>query len=401
MASVKVAVRVRPFNQREIDMGAQGIIEMEGKKTRIVNIKASSVTGEGERRNRVKDFSFDFSYWSVEERSRNFASQERVFKDLGTDVLKAAFEGYNACIFAYGQTGSGKTYSMMGSHDNQGLIPRICEGLFSGMRNNADNGPSYRTEVSFLEIYNERVRDLLRPPMKGRPVHSLRVREHPKEGPYVQDLTRHLVSDYAAIEHLMEQGNTHRVTASTGMNDTSSRSHAIFTINFTQAKFDHDMPCETVSKINLVDLAGSERADATGLTGERLKEGANINKSLVTLGTVISALADAATTHHSSTHHHKFVPYRDSVLTWLLKDSLGGNSKTIMIATISPADVNYAETLSTLRYANRAKNIINKPTVNEDPNVKLIRELRAQIDRLKNMISPVKINQWGTLSIYN
>ena len=116
----------------------------------------------------------------------NFPFSSQVFKDLGTDVLKAAFEGYNACIFAYGQTGSGKTYSMMGSHDNQGLIPRICEGLFSGMRNNADNGPSYRTEVSFLEIYNERVRDLLRPPMKGRPVHSLRVREHPKEGPYVQ-----------------------------------------------------------------------------------------------------------------------------------------------------------------------------------------------------------------------
>ncbi|XP_068717325.1 kinesin-like protein KIF16B [Montipora capricornis] len=388
MASVKVAVRVRPFNQREIDMGAQGIIEMEGKKTKIFNIKATSVTGEGERRNRVKDFSFDFSYWSVDDRSRNYASQERVFKDLGTDVLKAAYEGYNACIFAYGQTGSGKTYSMMGSHDNQGLIPRICEGLFSGMRNDEENGPSYRTEVSFLEIYNERVRDLLRPPMKGRPVHSLKVREHPKEGPYVQDLTRHLVSDYAAIEHLMQQGNTHRVTASTGMNDTSSRSHAIFTINFTQAKFDHDMPCETVSKINLVDLAGSERADATGLTGERLKEGANINKSLVTLGTVISALADASTSHHSSAHHHKFIPYRDSVLTWLLKDSLGGNSKTIMIATISPADVNYAETLSTLRYANRAKNIINKPTVNEDSNVKLIRELRAQIETLKNMISP-------------
>lgn len=394
MASVKVAVRVRPFNQREKGMGAQSIIEMEGKKTTIMNIKANALTGDGERRNRVKDFSFDFSYWSVNERSRHYASQERVFKDLGTDVLKAAFEGYNACIFAYGQTGSGKTYSMMGSPDNQGLIPRICEGLFSGMRNNADNGPSYRTEVSFLEIYNERVRDLLRPPIKGRPVHSLKVREHPKEGPYVQDLTRHLVSDYAAIENLMEQGNTHRVTASTGMNDTSSRSHAIFTINFTQAKFDHDMPCETVSKINLVDLAGSERADATGLTGERLKEGANINKSLVTLGTVISALADASTGSHSSSHHHhKFIPYRDSVLTWLLKDSLGGNSKTIMIATISPADVNYAETLSTLRYANRAKNIINKPTINEDANVKLIRDLRAEIDRLKNMISPEMLGE--------
>ncbi|XP_032850660.1 kinesin-like protein KIF16B isoform X4 [Tyto alba] len=187
----------------------------------------------------------------------------------------------------------------------------------------------------------------------------------------------------------MDAGNINRTTAATGMNDVSSRSHAIFTINFTQAKFDSEMPCETVSKIHLVDLAGSERADATGATGVRLKEGGNINKSLVTLGNVISALADLSqdATNPLSKKKQVFVPYRDSVLTWLLKDSLGGNSKTIMIATISPADVNYGETLSTLRYANRAKNIINKPTINEDPNVKLIRELRAEIARLKALLA--------------
>ena len=168
------------------------------------------------------------------------------------------------------------------------------------------------------------------------------------------------------------------------MNDTSSRSHAIFTITFVNAGFLHGVPYETVSKIHLVDLAGSERADATGATGQRLKEGAHINKSLVTLGSVISALAESATAKSAQKH---FIPYRDSVLTWLLKDSLGGNSKTIMIATISPADINYSETLSTLRYANRAKNIINKPTINEDANVKLIRDLREEIDRLKNMMS--------------
>ncbi|KAK3710528.1 hypothetical protein QZH41_009354, partial [Actinostola sp. cb2023] len=346
-------------------MGAKTIIEMDGKKTRIYNLKSSTLTGEGERKHAVKDFSFDYSYWSADDTSNHFVTQQKVYKDLGTDVVKSAFEGYNSCIFAYGQTGSGKTYTMMGHGGDDGLIPRICEKMFHQMRGDseADAGLSFRTEVSYLEIYQERVRDLLRPPMKGQPVHSLRVREHPKEGPYVQDLTKHLVSDYEAIQHLMEQGNSHRVTASTGMNDVSSRSHAIFTMNFTQAKFDMDMPCETNSRMNLVDLAGSERADATGLTGERLKEGANINKSLVTLGIVISALADASTSHGG---HHKFVPYRDSVLTWLLKDSLGGNSKTVMIATISPADVNYAETMSTLRYANRAKNIINKPTINED-----------------------------------
>ncbi|KAG7217919.1 hypothetical protein INR49_010295 [Caranx melampygus] len=186
----------------------------------------------------------------------------------------------------------------------------------------------------------------------------------------------------------MEAGNINRTTASTGMNDVSSRSHAIFTINFTQAKFDAEMPSETVSKIHLVDLAGSERADATGATGVRLKEGGNINKSLVTLGNVISALADMTQDGVNTNLKKKsvFVPYRDSVLTWLLKDSLGGNAKTIMIATVSPADVNYGETLSTLRYANRAKNIINKPTINEDANVRLIRELRAEIARLKALL---------------
>uniref|UniRef100_A0A671RPD2 Kinesin family member 16Ba n=1 Tax=Sinocyclocheilus anshuiensis TaxID=1608454 RepID=A0A671RPD2_9TELE len=276
----------------------------------------------------------------------------------------------------------------MGIPGDVGLIPRICEGLFSrisGMTRRDE--ASFRTEVSYLEIYNERVRDLLR--RKMAKTYNLRVREHPKEGPYVEDLSKHLVQNYSDVEELMEAGNINRTTASTGMNDASSRSHAIFTINFTQAKFDAVMPSETVSKIHLVDLAGSERADATGATGVRLKEGGNINKSLVTLGNVISALADLSQEGGNSHLKKKqvFVPYRDSVLTWLLKDSLGGNSKTIMIATISPADVNYGETLSTLRYANRAKNIINKPTINEDSNVRLIRELRAEIARLKALLA--------------
>ena len=230
-----------------------------------------------------------------------------------------------------------------------------------------------------MEIYNERVKDLLR----KNSDHNLKVREHPVSGPYVQNLSKHLVMDYNDILALMETGNNIRTTASTNMNDTSSRSHAIFTIKFVNAGFCQGIPHETVSKIHLVDLAGSERADATGATGQRLKEGAHINKSLVTLGSVISALAEASKEKQQS----KFIPYRDSVLTWLLKDSLGGNSKTIMIATISPAEVNYSEILSTLRYANRAKNIINKPTVNEDANVKLIRDLRDEINRLKSMMS--------------
>ncbi|XP_029009279.1 kinesin-like protein KIF16B isoform X3 [Betta splendens] len=387
MASVRVAVRVRPMNRREKDLTAKCIVKMEGNDTCISNLRLpEGVSGETTRE-RTKTFTYDFSYDSSDSKGSTFVSQEKVFKDLGSDVLKAAFEGYNACVFAYGQTGSGKSYTMMGAPGDAGLIPRICEGLFSRISEATRwDEASFRTEVSYLEIYNERVRDLLR--RKSTQTYNLRVREHPKEGPYVEDLSKHLVQNYSDIEELMEAGNINRTTASTGMNDVSSRSHAIFTVNFTQAKFDAEMPSETVSKIHLVDLAGSERADATGATGVRLKEGGNINKSLVTLGNVISSLADMTQDGVNTNMKKKsvFVPYRDSVLTWLLKDSLGGNSKTIMIATISPADVNYGETLSTLRYANRAKNIINKPTINEDANVRLIRELRAEIARLKALL---------------
>uniref|UniRef100_A0A672I6G0 Kinesin-like protein KIF16B n=1 Tax=Salarias fasciatus TaxID=181472 RepID=A0A672I6G0_SALFA len=387
MASVRVAVRVRPMNRREKDLTAKCIISMEGTKTSITNLKIpDGITGDSVR-DRTKTFTYDFSYDSMDCKGSTFVSQEKVFRDLGCDVLKAAFEGYNACVFAYGQTGSGKSFTMMGAPGDAGLIPRICEGLFSRVAEATRwDEASFRTEVSYLEIYNERVRDLLR--RKSTQTYNLRVREHPKDGPYVEDLSKHLVQNYADVEELMEAGNINRTTASTDMNDVSSRSHAIFTINFTQAKFDAEMPSETLSKIHLVDLAGSERADATGATGVRLKEGGNINKSLVTLGNVISSLADMAQDSVNTNLKKKsvFVPYRDSVLTWLLKDSLGGNSKTIMIATISPADVNYGETLSTLRYANRAKNIINKPTINEDGNVRLIRELRAEIARLKALL---------------
>ncbi|KAF1427313.1 Kinesin-like protein KIF16B, partial [Spheniscus magellanicus] len=373
---------------REKDLNAKFIISMEKNKTTITNLKVPEGGTGDTGRERTKTFTYDFSYFSADSKSPSFVCQETVFKNLGTDVLKSAFEGYNACVFAYGQTGSGKSYTMMGNAGDAGLIPRICEGLFSKISEKTKrNEASFRTEVSYLEIYNERVRDLLR--RKSSKTNNLRIREHPKEGPYVEDLSKHLVQNYTDVEELMDAGNINRTTAATGMNDVSSRSHAIFTINFTQAKFDSEMPCETVSKIHLVDLAGSERADATGATGVRLKEGGNINKSLVTLGNVISALADLSqdATNPLSKKKQVFVPYRDSVLTWLLKDSLGGNSKTIMIATISPADVNYGETLSTLRYANRAKNIINKPTINEDPNVKLIRELRAEIARLKALLA--------------
>nr|XP_029729746.1 LOW QUALITY PROTEIN: kinesin-like protein Klp98A [Aedes albopictus] len=390
MASLKVAVRVRPFNQRENELGSKLIVQMDGKRTRLLKPK---LTGPGAIRGELlaargggpepfNDFTFDHSYWSVDEADSHYTPQESVFEDLGTEIVDCAFQGYNACVFAYGQTGSGKTFTMMGTAEAQGLIPRICRSLFGRMKLGQEEGVGYKTQCSYLEIYNERVKDLLGPSGAG---HGLRVREHRTLGPYVENLSQHPVSDYGEIQNCMVQGNIQRTTASTNMNDTSSRSHAIFTITFVQARYLNDMPSETVSKIHLVDLAGSERANATGATGQRLKEGAHINKSLVTLGSVISALAEQT----NPTHNKRilYIPYRDSILTWLLKDSLGGNSKTIMIAAISPADVNYSETLSTLRYANRAKNIINKPTVNEDPNVKLIRELREEIFKLKMMLS--------------
>ncbi|XP_050295479.1 kinesin-like protein Klp98A [Anthonomus grandis grandis] len=384
MASVKVAVRVRPFNQREIDMDAQLIIQMRGKTTGILNSKANA----RDESIRYKEFTFDHSYWSHNDKTDYYASQETVYKDLGTEVVDCAFEGYNACVFAYGQTGSGKTFTMMGSPDNQGLIPRICKALFDRMTENSKRGTTHRVQVSYLEIYQERVADLLLD-KRQKDGGTLKVREHPKKGPYVQGLTTCWVTNYGHIQDCMARGNSHRTTASTNMNDVSSRSHAIFTITFVQASYCDGVPSETVSKIHLVDLAGSERADSTGATGQRLKEGAHINKSLVTLGSVISALAEISTLDPKEQNGQKkthFIPYRDSVLTWLLKDSLGGNSKTIMIAAISPADCNYGETLSTLRYANRAKNIINKPTINEDSNVKLIRELRNEISKLKALM---------------
>jgi len=382
MASVKVAVRVRPFNSRERNLESSLVVNMVQNQVSLLPYLADIKPGQLGERGKPHNFAFDHAYWSHDPGDANFTTQEQVFMDLGQDVVKNAFDGYNVCVFAYGQTGSGKTYTMMGSENDRGLIPRICATMFNRMKAGKEEGTSYRTEVSYLEIYNERVKDLL----KKNSTHNLKVREHPSQGPYVQDLSKHLVVENRDLLRLMEEGNNLRTTASTNMNDTSSRSHAIFTITFVQAGYLEGMPHETLSKIHLVDLAGSERANATGATGQRLKEGAHINKSLVTLGSVISALAEAGSKQQNTSKQH-FIPYRDSVLTWLLKDSLGGNSKTIMIATISPADVNHNETLSTLRYANRAKNIINKPTVNEDANVKLIRELREEIDRLKAVMS--------------
>ncbi|KAK2907487.1 hypothetical protein Q8A73_008560 [Channa argus] len=381
-ASVKVAVRVRPFNSREMEKDSKCIIQMSGNTTTIINPKQAKDN---------KSFNFDYSYWShTSPADVNYASQMQVYKDIGEEMLLHAFEGYNVCIFAYGQTGAGKSYTMMGKQDvkdQQGIIPLLCEDLFTKISDNTDNSMSYSVEVSYMEIYCERVRDLLNPKNKG----NLRVREHPLMGPYVEDLSKLAVTSYNDIQDLMDSGNKARTVAATNMNETSSRSHAVFNIIFTQKRLDQetDNTSEKVSKISLVDLAGSERADSTGAKGTRLKEGANINKSLTTLGKVISALAEVDSGPNKNKKKKKvesFIPYRDSVLTWLLRENLGGNSRTAMVAALSPADINYDETLSTLRYADRAKQIRCNAVINEDPNNRLVRELKEEVSRLKELL---------------
>ncbi|XP_056598616.1 kinesin-like protein KIF1A isoform X8 [Triplophysa dalaica] len=380
-ASVKVAVRVRPFNSREIGKESKCIIQMSGNTTTILNPKQPKDN---------KSFNFDYSYWShTTPEDINFACQMQVYKDIGEEMLLHAFEGYNVCIFAYGQTGAGKSYTMMGKQekDQEGIIPLLCEDLFTKINDNNDNSMSYSVEVSYMEIYCERVRDLLNPKNKG----NLRVREHPLMGPYVEDLSKLAVTSYNDIQDLMDSGNKARTVAATNMNETSSRSHAVFNIIFTQKRHDSESEntSEKVSKISLVDLAGSERADSTGAKGTRLKEGANINKSLTTLGKVISGLAEIDSAPNKNKKKKKvenFIPYRDSVLTWLLRENLGGNSRTAMIAALSPADINYDETLSTLRYADRAKQIRCNAVINEDPNNRLVRELKEEVARLKDLL---------------
>ncbi|XP_043120048.1 kinesin-like protein KIF1A isoform X7 [Puntigrus tetrazona] len=380
-ASVKVAVRVRPFNSREMGKDSKCIIQMSGNTTTILNPKQPKES---------KSFNFDYSYWShTTPEDVNYACQKQVYKDIGEEMLLHAFEGYNVCIFAYGQTGAGKSYTMMGKQekDQEGIIPLLCEDLFTKISDNNDNSMSYSVEVSYMEIYCERVRDLLNPKNKG----NLRVREHPLMGPYVEDLSKLAVTSYNDIQDLMDSGNKARTVAATNMNETSSRSHAVFNIIFTQKRHDSDTDntSEKVSKISLVDLAGSERADSTGAKGTRLKEGANINKSLTTLGKVISALAEIDSAPNKNKKKKKvesFIPYRDSVLTWLLRENLGGNSRTAMVAALSPADINYDETLSTLRYADRAKQIRCNAVINEDPNNRLVRELKEEVARLKDLL---------------
>ncbi|THH18020.1 hypothetical protein EW146_g2885 [Bondarzewia mesenterica] len=378
--NIKVVVRCRPLNARELARGAKPLIRMQGNQTFLDppetgSRQERSSSGRATER-KTMAFGFDKSYWSAGPRDEpGYCSQQTLFDDLGKELLDHGFAGFNACILAYGQTDG----------LDKGIIPQTCSELFVRVKDKKARDPhcDFTVEVSYIEIYNEKVRDLLNPKNTG----NLRVREHPSLGPYVEDLSKLAVNSYDEMMTLMDEGNKARTVAATNMNETSSRSHAVFTLILTMKRHDVDanLDTEKVSRISLVDLAGSERANSTGATGQRLKEGANINKSLTTLGKVISSLASASNNEgkKGKKKADDFVPYRDSVLTWLLKDSLGGNSKTAMIAAISPAD--YEETLSTLRYADQAKKIKNKAVVNEDPNAKLKVTYQAKDGTIKTV----------------
>ncbi|XP_047580596.1 kinesin-like protein KIF17 isoform X2 [Lutra lutra] len=361
--SVKVVVRCRPMNQRERELNCQPVVTVDSARGQCF------IQNPGAADEPPKQFTFDGAYYMD-----HFT--EQIYNEIAYPLVEGVTEGYNGTIFAYGQTGSGKSFTMQGLPDppsQRGVIPRAFEHVFESVQ--CAENTKFLVRASYLEIYNEDVRDLLGTDTKQK----LELKEHPERGVYVKGLSMHTVHSVAQCERIMETGWKNRSVGYTLMNKDSSRSHSIFTISIEiYAVDERGQDHLRAGKLNLVDLAGSERQSKTGATGERLKEATKINLSLSALGNVISALVDGRCKH---------IPYRDSKLTRLLQDSLGGNTKTLMVACLSPADNNYDETLSTLRYASRAKNIKNKPRINEDPKDALLREYQEEIKKLKEILA--------------
>ncbi|XP_071506252.1 kinesin-II 95 kDa subunit-like, partial [Diadema antillarum] len=303
------------------------------------------------------------------------SKQRDLYDETFRPLVESVLQGFNGTIFAYGQTGTGKTFTMEGLRSNpelRGVIPNSFEHIFTHISRTQNQ--QYLVRASYLEIYQEEIRDLLAKDQTKR----LDLKERPDTGVYVKDLSSFVTKSVKEIEHVMTVGNNNRSVGATNMNEQSSRSHAIFIITIECSELGPDGENHIrVGKLNLVDLAGSERQNKTGATGERLKEATKINLSLAALGNVISALVDGKSSH---------IPYRDSKLTRLLQDSLGGNARTVMVANLGPASYNFDETITTLRYANRAKNIKNKPKINEDPKDALLREFQEEIMRLKQQL---------------
>ncbi|XP_029990882.1 kinesin-like protein KIF17 [Sphaeramia orbicularis] len=369
--AVKVVVRCRPLNEREKALGSNTVLSVDLQRCQCFIQKPGAVDEP------PKQFTFDGTYFTDQ-------TTEQMYNEIAYPLVEGVTEGYNGTIFAYGQTGSGKSYTMQGVSEpasQKGVIPRAFEHIFESIQ--CAENTKFLVRASYLEIYNEEIRDLLGHDTKQK----LELKEHPERGVYVRDLSMHTVHSVGECETIIEHGWRNRAVGYTLMNKDSSRSHSIFTIhleicNTDAAGQDH----LRAGKLNLVDLAGSERQSKTGATGERLREATKINLSLSALGNVISALVDGRS---------KYIPYRDSKLTRLLQDSLGGNTRTLMIACLSPADNNYEESLSTLRYANRAKSIQNRPRINEDPKDALLRQYQEEIKKLKALVS----GQLGTTNL--
>ncbi|KAM7007917.1 kinesin-like protein KIF3A [Passerculus sandwichensis] len=361
--NVKVVVRCRPLNDREKATGYKMAVNVDEMRGTITVHKTDSSNEP------PKTFTFDTVFGPD-------SKQLDVYNLTARPIIDSVLEGYNGTIFAYGQTGTGKTFTMEGVRavpELRGIIPNSFAHIFGHIAK-AEGDTRFLVRVSYLEIYNEEVRDLLGKDQTQR----LEVKERPDVGVYIKDLSAYVVNNADDMDRIMTLGHKNRSVGATNMNEHSSRSHAIFTITIecSEKGVDGNMHVR-MGKLHLVDLAGSERQTKTGATGQRLKEATKINLSLSTLGNVISALVDGKSTH---------VPYRNSKLTRLLQDSLGGNSKTMMCANIGPADYNYDETISTLRYANRAKNIKNKARINEDPKDAMLRQFQKEIEELKKKL---------------
>ena len=330
--TVKVVVRCRPLMEKEKSQGHKNIVTVD-ERNKTVDVSGKELGKDSKR------YTYDQVY------SQN-SEQAVIYKNAFSPLIQSAIDGYNGTIFAYGQTGTGKTHTMEGVRDDpvhKGVIPRSFDQIFSHIENHGKNDAGsivqYLVRASYLEIYQEEIKDLLSKDVQKK----LDLRENPDKGVYVKDLLSFVVKSTKEISHVMKVGNSNRSVGRTNMNEHSSRSHAIFIITIECASTDPAQPNEKpsirVGKLNLVDLAGSERQSKTGSTGQRLQEATKINLSLSTLGNVISALVK------KDSH----IPYRDSKLTRLLQDSLGGNSKTVMVANIGPANYNYDETCNTLQ----------------------------------------------------
>lgn len=363
--NVRVVVRCRPMNEKEVASSCSLAVNVDESRGIITVKNPSARTGEP-----PKQFTYD-RLFGVD------AKQVDIYNDAARPIVNCVLEGYNGTIFAYGQTGTGKTFTMEGVRtvpELRGIIPNSFAHIFGHIAK-MDGDIRFLVRVSYLEIYNEDVRDLLGKDQNAK----LEVKERPDIGVYVKDLSSYVMNNADDLDKTMTLGNKNRSVGSTNMNERSSRSHAIFSITVECSEKGPDGQHHVrMGKLHLVDLAGSERQAKTGATGQRLKEATKINLSLSTLGNVISALVDGKSTH---------IPYRNSKLTRLLQDSLGGNSKTVMIANIGPADYNFDETISTLRYANRAKNIKNKAKINEDPKDALLREFQKEIEKLRAQLA--------------